>query len=125
MTEEQWLTTCDPTQVPATLRPRCSERKVRLFNAAFVRMLWEALPHEQSRRAVEAVERFADGLAGREELERASHAAFHAVPTRGSAGSAAAYAAYRHAGVALSNSLCNARTASGFPSYKSPVIPQH
>jgi hypothetical protein len=124
MTEEQWLATCDHARVPASLRARGSERKLRLFNAAFVRLLWGVLPYEQSRRAVETVERFADGLASSEELEQASHAGFHAVPSRGPAEAAAAYAAYCSAYVALSNSMGNARTASGFP-YKSPVHTQH
>jgi hypothetical protein len=55
----------------AFLRGRASDRKLRLFTAACCRRVWHLLADERSRQAVEAGERYADGLLGLEELTRA------------------------------------------------------
>lgn len=72
MTRREWMACKDPGVMLRLLRDRglIDARKARLFGAACCRRHWDLLPGE-GRTAVEAVERFADGLAGREELDAA------------------------------------------------------
>jgi hypothetical protein len=51
---------------------RASDRKLRLFACASVRRLWHLLPDPRGRGAAEVAERYADGLAPREQLVRAA-----------------------------------------------------
>jgi hypothetical protein len=72
MTEEQWLgCTTNPTWMLNHLRGRVSDRKLRLFAVACCRSIFPHVP--EARRgdiepAIDAAERFADGLASVEEL---------------------------------------------------------
>jgi hypothetical protein len=77
MTEAEWLACGDPGTMDLFLSDRgeVSERKFRLFGCACVRDVWDDLPHDALRRAVEVCERFADGLATAEELRAAREAA--------------------------------------------------
>jgi hypothetical protein len=81
------------------LGARAIERKFRLFACGCVRQVWHLLESQESRRAVEAAERYADGLVGPGELRIAWHAALdwardHAQePVQGTATAAAAAAA--------------------------------
>lgn len=72
MTRREWLACKDPTAMLRLLRERglITERKARLFGAACCRRHWDLLPGE-GRTTVEAVERYADGLISRDELDAA------------------------------------------------------
>jgi hypothetical protein len=62
------MTCWNPEQMLGAVRGQVGERKLRLFACACCReLLWQMLP-EGSRRAIEVVERYADGQAGVEEL---------------------------------------------------------
>jgi hypothetical protein len=73
MNENMWFRCMDAGPMLewlATVRPP-SERKLRLFVCSFLRTVWQLLPDEFSRQAVEVAERYADGHATRDELEEA------------------------------------------------------
>jgi hypothetical protein len=75
MTEAEWLA-CDDSRVMLRfLGGKISDRKTYLTAAAFLRRFWHLIPDERSRRAVEAMERYADGLASWHALRRAQGAA--------------------------------------------------
>jgi hypothetical protein len=71
MTEAEWLACTDTRQMLDFLRGKADDRKSRLFAVACCRRIWHFLPNEQCQRAVEVLERFADGKATAEELESA------------------------------------------------------
>jgi hypothetical protein len=70
MDEKEWLEFTDPFPMLEFLRGKASDRKLRLFGCACCRRVWHLLTDEKIRRAVEVLERYGDGLAGREELRR-------------------------------------------------------
>jgi hypothetical protein len=74
MTEAEWLAATDPRPMLTFIVRQSSDRKLRLFAVACCRRVWGFLSNEHSRRAVEVAERFADGLADQDELERAFRA---------------------------------------------------
>jgi hypothetical protein len=75
VTEAEWDACTDPNPMLDFLHGRASDRKLRLFAVAVCRRAWHLLTDERGRRAVEVSERYADGLASREELEAAFAAA--------------------------------------------------
>ena len=75
MTETEWMASTDPRPMLGSLRRRASDRKLRLFAAACCRRIWDLLPDEQCRSALETAERFADGPASLESLREAHRGA--------------------------------------------------
>jgi hypothetical protein len=71
MTEAEWLACTEPEKMLEYLRGQASARKLRLFAVACCRRIWHLLGRD-SRKAVDVAERYADGLAEREQLERAT-----------------------------------------------------
>src|SRR5262245_12942223 len=98
MTEREWLACTDPPKMLAYLRPRPSERKLRLIAAACCRRSWHQLP-EPLRRSIETAELFADGKVG----QRKRGSAFAAA--RGPGGTARTSPRC----VAYAASLCSAK----------------
>jgi hypothetical protein len=81
VTEAEWDACTQPEKLLDFLHGRGGNRKRRLFAAAVCRRVWHLLTDERGRRAVEVTERYADGLAGPEELEAAFAAADQALHT--------------------------------------------
>jgi hypothetical protein len=81
MTEAEWLSSADPRAMLEVLRDngKLSDRKARLFGAATARRLWPLLTDGHGRKAVEAAERYADGLEGPSALAAARRGALAAV----------------------------------------------
>src|SRR5262245_32917184 len=88
MTESEWLASEGPAAMLSSLLaeerdgghmglydvprqvPLISARKLRLFSVACCRAMWPLLTDERSRKAVEMAERYADGEATEDELQR-------------------------------------------------------
>jgi hypothetical protein len=75
MTEAEWRTEDSRPQWMAdflgdrrTSRTKAGRRKLRLFACGCCRVAWDVLPDDRLREAVRVAERFADGLATKEEL---------------------------------------------------------
>ena len=81
MTEAEWLACTDPQTMLDSLRGKASDRKLRLFACACCRRAWHLLTREQPRAAVATAERYADGLAGPEELRQGWSAVRKALST--------------------------------------------
>ena len=62
MTEAEWLEAGDPLAMLRFLDKRLSDRKFRLFACACCRRFWHMLSCPPAQPAVEAAERYADGL---------------------------------------------------------------
>jgi hypothetical protein len=109
MNEAEWSACADPDRMLRRLRDRASPRKLRLFAAACCRRAWHLLPYKRSRKAVETVERYADGAAEARELTWARGVAdavarrysSHSQPAVSLAAQAVAQAATPHARDAL------------------------
>lgn len=105
MTEPEWLASDDPEPMLAFLRGRASARQLRLFAVACSRRVWLVLDNP-GRAAVEAAERFADGLIGPEALRAARLAC------RAAGGQASWYAAATDPFIAAGNASRSARAAA-------------
>jgi hypothetical protein len=72
MTEAEWLACTEPedmvryiTKSSSAVRTKAGRRKLRLYACACCRQIWNIIPDDSSRRAVEVAEQFADGLVDR------------------------------------------------------------
>ena len=71
MTEQQLRECTDPQKMLEFLRGKVSDRKLRLFTCACCRSVWDSLTFRRAdRQAVEAAERYADGLSEIDDLNR-------------------------------------------------------
>jgi hypothetical protein len=68
MTEVEWSACTDSIPMLEFLRGKASDRKLRLFACACCRDIWDLIPSEPSRTAVEASEEYADGQIQRKKL---------------------------------------------------------
>jgi hypothetical protein len=86
MTESEWVACGDTQKMLEFLRDcgKLSDRKARLFAVAVCRRVWQLFSDERSRRAVNTLERYADGLATVEELTAAALAAEDVLGEKGS-----------------------------------------
>jgi hypothetical protein len=71
MMEAEWLECADAAVLLKVLRGRGSDRKWRLYACGCCRAAWHLLTEQQSRRAVEVAEAFAEGGASRQALAEA------------------------------------------------------
>jgi hypothetical protein len=74
MTEVEWLDATEVWGMLLLLKGRATARQLRLFACGFPRLSWRLLREEQSRKAVEVAEAFADGQATAEQLAEANRA---------------------------------------------------
>jgi hypothetical protein len=72
MDEKEWLRCTDPYRMLVFLQGKASQRKLRLFAVACCRRIWPRIRAERVRKAIEAVECVANGLANQEELRRSA-----------------------------------------------------
>jgi hypothetical protein len=77
--ETYWLECSEPAQMLEYLESRVDGRKWRLFACAALRQAWHHFIDERSQQAVQTAECYAEGLATREELDRAREAALEVV----------------------------------------------
>src|SRR5438874_562960 len=72
MTEAEWLACAEPDEMLVLLNEKANSRKLRLCCCGFVRRVWHQLMRvEESRRAVEIAEEFADGQCSEQDLSSA------------------------------------------------------
>jgi hypothetical protein len=83
VTDREWLSCSDPGTMLTYLGTtgRASERKLRLFAVACCERVAHSLVDRRSREAVDVAERFANGLASRQQLTEAYAAAWAALGT--------------------------------------------
>jgi hypothetical protein len=75
MTPDEWDASTDADRMLYSIGLNASKRKLRLFACACCRRVWNHMRDTRSRQGVEAAERYADGLIGAAELERAREGA--------------------------------------------------
>lgn len=80
MTEAEWVACTDPQKMLEFLRGRASDRKLRLFAVESVRLVSNWLVHPNSRAALEASERVAEGVNSPDILSPTYRAAWDVLP---------------------------------------------
>jgi hypothetical protein len=107
MTESEWEFAAEPHAMLEFLQSigRPSERKLRLFAVACSRRMWDQIDG-LGRHAVDVAEKFADGIAGAEELRAAR------LLCQGAGGQAAWYAAASNPAIAARNAARSAQAGA-------------
>jgi hypothetical protein len=87
MTEQEWITCAEPTKMLEFVREKVSKRKWSLYMCGGCRYIAHLFFDPKSQMAVEVRERYADGQAGQDEMDRAAYYAesptfgYHFEPT--------------------------------------------
>lgn len=71
LTADEWDACTDADKMLYAIGLTASKRKLRLLACACCRQVWDCMTEERSQRGVETAERFADGLATKQELAMA------------------------------------------------------
>lgn len=71
MTEQQWLKSVEPSEMLDFLDGQATDRKLRLFQVACCRRIWDLLPKKIFRDAVLIAEKYADGEVSNKERQEA------------------------------------------------------
>jgi hypothetical protein len=74
LAEDEWLNCRDPERMLEYLRGKVGTRSLRRFAIACCRRICHLMAHEESRRAIEVGERYAEGLSSEQERQEASAA---------------------------------------------------
>src|SRR5258708_2351247 len=82
MTEVEWFNCTDPAKVVAKVSNSFSARQHRLIACGWLRLHWDAIEDERSRRAVEVAEAYSDGKATDEARQMAFDDAWRATTGR-------------------------------------------
>ncbi|MGF1580780.1 MAG: hypothetical protein ACFCD0_15570 [Gemmataceae bacterium] len=107
MTEDKWFACQNPDHLLDYVQDQISDRKLRLFVCACVRMVWDLLIDDRSRRAVDCGERLANGHLSYAQTRnvglaaRSAELSFRDSNFRGSQGRMQAYHAARAAALTL------------------------
>lgn len=111
MTEEEWMACADPTPMVNYLRNKVSDRKLRLFAVACCKRMLHLMTDDAACNAVQIAERFADGLATKNELRFVRKRALRgqsSIPAEHCAGAAGASTSFKSAFGAAYNGHLNA-----------------
>ena len=106
--QTEWDNSADPLPMLANLRKGASPRKLRLFAAAGLRLVWDQID-EFGRAAIQIAEDFADGHADAEQLRAARLAC------KGASQCAAWYAALSDPFIAARNASLSAQSGGAAP----------
>jgi hypothetical protein len=120
MTEAEWLACTDLNRLLHHLGRKARTRKLRLFAVACCRRVWEHVPHETCRQAVEVAERFADRQAGNQERQQATQA----VRALCRLGGGASYSVAYHVVRGTRHTYVNARVAAAYAIFTIPGVRQ-
>jgi hypothetical protein len=124
VTEGEWLACTDPYPLVRAVVDMVSERRLRLFVCACVRRLLDVDGAPECRRAVEVAERFADGLAGEQELQGADLAMLiHVLPEARPPVSPDTYQAYRSLSFFSVRDATHPRASVAALSAANPTLP--
>ena len=123
MTEAEWLAGADPEPMLRRAPGPLTDRKCRLFACACCRRVWDLLPELDSRAAVDAAERFADGLIESADLRAAWERALAVSRAFSAAGVAAGGAATERGRVARVRE--SAASAAGYASHPLSNAPEN